>query len=423
MPIAIVDLIEMEIVDVIGLGNIDHSILGNGLDASNRTDGINIANFPILGMFQPDAIDNLEVDGAVYYFTANEGDARDYDGYSEEERVDDLDLDETAYPDADFWQHDHLLGRLKTTSATGDTDGDGDIDQIYSYGTRSFSIWDDAGELVFDSGDMIERIIANHPDYVDIFNAHNEAGEAEQKNRSDDKGPEPEGVVATMINGNAYLFVSLERVGGAMVFNINDPSNPIYIGYQNNRDAETNGPDRGAEGMIYIDAEVSPNENGLLILANEVSSSLTIYQVNTCAEVSEFELVTADDATDFCAGESIEIMSEGDGTFTYQWWMDETVIDGATEETYVAEMAGEYQLTFFNEEEACNGESEVLTIEVNELPEVEALASAETICYEGEVTLTGEGAEVYEWAYGYENGVAFTPAFTGVNDLLRDGSR
>jgi hypothetical protein len=38
------------------------------------------SNWPMLGMYQPDAIANYQVEGRTYLVTANEGDARDYDG-------------------------------------------------------------------------------------------------------------------------------------------------------------------------------------------------------------------------------------------------------------------------------------------------------------------------------------------------------
>lgn len=413
--IAVVDLVAKEIIEVRALGTIDHSVAGYGLDASNRTSGINIANFPIKGMFMPDAIDNITVLGTTYLVTANEGDARDYDGYSEEERVDDLNLDETVFPNAQYLQNSRLLGRLKTTTVNGDTDGDGDFDEIYSYGTRSFSIWDEAtGDLVFDSGDLIEQIIANDPTYAELFNAHNEGGELELKDRSDDKGPEPEGVVTTMIDGNAYLFVSLERVGGAMAFNINDPANPVYIGYHNNRDAETNGPDRGAEGMIFIDETISPDGTSLLVLANEVSSTLTIYAVNSCLAISDLEVTTADDVTAFCVGDSLEITADSEGELTLQWLLGGEAIADATETTVFATSAGNYQLRFENEDELCAGLTDSLFITVNELPIVDATVTADSICFGETVTFSSTGAESYAWDVdGVVNDEPYTPVVTG----------
>ena len=63
---------------------------GQQLDASDRDDAINIANWPVFGMYQPDAIASFQHKGKTYLITANEGDARDYDGFAEEERVEDL---------------------------------------------------------------------------------------------------------------------------------------------------------------------------------------------------------------------------------------------------------------------------------------------------------------------------------------------
>ena len=47
---------------------------------------------------------------------------------------------------------------LEVSTIDGDLDGDGDYDQLFSYGTRSFSIWDSQGNLVFDSGDEFAKI-------------------------------------------------------------------------------------------------------------------------------------------------------------------------------------------------------------------------------------------------------------------------
>ena len=123
--LAIVDIASSTVTDVISLGTKDHSLVGNALDASNRDGGINIRYWPVQGLYQPDAIAAYKVKGKTFLVTANEGDARDYDGYSEETRVKDLVLDSVAFPDADVLQENENLGRSKTTAASGDINNDG----------------------------------------------------------------------------------------------------------------------------------------------------------------------------------------------------------------------------------------------------------------------------------------------------------
>jgi hypothetical protein len=272
----------VKITSIVPLGFKDHSEAGNGFDASNRDDAINIQTHPVFGMYQPDAIATYEVQGETYVVTANEGDARDYDGFSEEDRVKDLDLDPTAFPDADTLQADENLGRLNITTTLGDTDGDGDYDQLFAYGARSFSIWDAEGNLVWDSGDQFEQKLAAL--LPDDFNATNDENDSFD-NRSDDKGPEPEGVTIGRVGSRIYAFIGLERVGGIMMYDITDPDNPQFVNYVNNRDfsgdaeAGTAG-DLGPEGVLFIDQDQSPTGQNLLVVTNEISGTTTVYSAS-----------------------------------------------------------------------------------------------------------------------------------------------
>lgn len=284
---AVVDLNSMELVDLFPLGFKDHSIEGQGFDASNRDGAINIQNWPTLGMYQPDAIASYETLGRTYIVSANEGDSRDYDGYSEETRVADLVLDPEAYPDAATLQLDENLGRLKTTTANGDVDGDGDFDQIYSYGSRSFSIWDEFGNLVFDSGDDFERITGER--LGGNFNATNDEN-GSFDDRSDDKGPEPEALAIGTIDDRIYAFIGLERVGGIMMYDITSPHSASFVEYLNLRDFgladATQVNDLGPEGLAFIPADSSPNGQPLLVVANEVSGDTTIHVIRVPAPES-----------------------------------------------------------------------------------------------------------------------------------------
>ena len=269
--VAVLDIDAGTVTDVLSLGEKDHSLEGNELDASNRDGGINIQNHPVFGLYQPDAIASFEANGETFYITANEGDARDYDGFSEEVRVKDLTLDDALLAQDSTLQEDENLGRLKTTTTLGDTDGDGDVDKIYSYGGRSFSIWNEAGELVFDSGDQIAQITAEQT--PTLFNA-NDGIAAEFDERSDDKGAEPESVTVGMIDGKPYGFIGLERAGGGvLVYDLSDPTEPEFTQY-----IRTEG-DIAPEGLQFIAATDSPNGKPILVVANEESNTTTLYNI------------------------------------------------------------------------------------------------------------------------------------------------
>ena len=270
----------------------------NSLDPSDRDGGINLANWPVLGMYQPDGIASYQVNGSTYYVTANEGDARDYDFFSEEARIgdDEYVLDETAFPEAAALKEDEKLGRLGITLVDGDLDGDGDYDRIHVYGARSFSILDQFGNLVFDSGDELEKVTATL--LPENFNANNDDQEID--NRSDNKGPEPEGVAIGVLEGRTYAFVGLERIGGIMVYDITDPANASFVHYTNNRDfmADVESPeagDLGPEGLVFIPAPDSPSGMPLLVTSNEVSGTTSVFAIGATINpsVTGFTIVDA----------------------------------------------------------------------------------------------------------------------------------
>lgn len=265
---AIIDLPSKTITNIIGLGTKNHNISGNEIDASND-DGIagNLKNWNVLGFYMPDAIDYFTANGVGYIVSANEGDSRDYDGYSEEVRVKDLVLDASVYPNFDDLQLNENLGRLKTTTANGDEDKDGFYEQIYAYGARSFSIWDTNGQLIFDSGSEIaRRTLALAPA---IFNQD----EGEVDGRSDDKGAEPESVKTLKVGDEILLFVGLERTSGILAYNVTNPYNPVFVTWIYDTD------DISPEGLIVVDKDDSPTGNYLMIATHEVSSTIAIYEM------------------------------------------------------------------------------------------------------------------------------------------------
>lgn len=274
--LVVVDVANGAALSVVPLGYKDHSAPNAGLDAEDRSGEIRISTYPIRGMYMPDAIASYTLNGSTYLVSANEGDAREYDTFEEESRLSGVDLDETAFPDADLLQES--IGRLTITTASGDTDGDGDLDEIYSFGGRSFSIWNGAtGTLVYDSGDEMELFLSQDPTWGPFFNSTDD--ELKLKNRSDNKGPEPEAVTIGNINNGFFAFIGLERIGGVMVYDITDPSAAKFVDYANTRDATSNGGDLAPEGLVLIPNADSPDGKYYLVVANEVSSTLTVYEV------------------------------------------------------------------------------------------------------------------------------------------------
>lgn len=281
--LAIVDIATATVTDIKPLGLKNHNQPGNGLDASDQDGRINIRNWPVFGMYQPDAIASYTVNGQTYFITANEGDARDYPGLAEEIRVNNASyiLDPSTFPDAAVLKQNANLGRLQLTRATGDLDGDGDFDQIHALGARSFSIWDASGNLVYDSGDQLEQITAVQ--VPSFFNSDGSFASPNFDSRSDNKGPEPEGVVIGVVNNRVYAFIGLERTGDIMVYEVTNPTRPQFIEYINTPE------DVGIEGLTFVSAADSPTGKPLLITANEVSRTVAVFEFTPPVRISDIQ--------------------------------------------------------------------------------------------------------------------------------------
>jgi hypothetical protein len=279
--VAVIDLQTNTATAILPLGTKDWAGGNFSLDASDQAPGIFFNNWKVKGMYQPDAIAYWNAGGTGYLITANEGDAREWDANNEILRVNSsaYKLDPVAFPDAAYLKRPELLGRLNVTTASGDTDGDGDFDEIHTLGGRSISIWNaETGALVWDSGDDMERITAADPVYGSMFNASNSNNT--RKNRSDDKGPEPEGVTLGTINGRNYAFTALERIGGVMVYDVTNPQAPEYVQWINTRAlGSTAGGDLGPEGIIFIPKVQSPNQRDLIVVSNEISGTVSVFEI------------------------------------------------------------------------------------------------------------------------------------------------
>ena len=148
-------------------------------------------------------------------------------------------------------------------------------------------IYDEDGKQVFDSGDDFERITARA--LGQFFNSDNDEANSGDK-RSDNKGPEPEGVVVGEHNGKTYAFIGLERVGGIMIYDVSNPYAPVFQDYVNTRnfsssfdfvnlaDVKRAGP-LGPEGLAFVPAKDSPTGKPLLMVAYEVSGTVKVFEL------------------------------------------------------------------------------------------------------------------------------------------------
>lgn len=280
--IAEINLTNNTYISIWALGTKDMSVVGNGADISDNNGQILIANWPIKSFYQPDGIATYSVGGSHYIVTANEGDEKEYTGLVERTTIgaSSFGLDAVAYPQAAMLKESYNAGRFRVSAFSGNTDADPAYEQIYALGGRSFSIFNtDTKQLVFDSGDDFEMYTALTPSISPLFNADHEDNVA--KGRSRAKGPEPEGVTLAEIAGKTFAFISLERVGGVMVYDVTNPNDVKFVDYKNSRSVSAYAGDHGPEGITYIKAANSPTNKDYIVVANEISGTLTLFEINT----------------------------------------------------------------------------------------------------------------------------------------------
>jgi hypothetical protein len=304
---ATIDIKSGKVTRLVPLGYKDHSLADNGFGSSNALDtsdqdgGNNILNWPVKGMYQPDAIAAYSYRGEDYIVMANEGDVRSYLGLlpppasgSEDIRIGSAEvvLNPEIFPEAmaAFLKQNTNLGRLQTSRLSGDLDGDGKYDELHVFGGRSFSIRKASGKLVFDSGDQFEQATAAlHPLNFNANNSNNN-----RDTRSDDSGPEPESLVLGKAFGRQFAFIGLERIGGIMVYDVTNPYETRFVSYVNNRNFSVtpnaanippklppNTGDLSPESLIFIKEDDSPNGKPLLIVTHEVSGTTTVFEIAT----------------------------------------------------------------------------------------------------------------------------------------------
>ena len=290
--VAVLNLDSMLFTGVYTVGLEDYSIVP--VDIDKKDDAYNPRTYETLrGIRMPDGIAYFSVDGNDYIVTANEGDAREWGDYLNEDERDFG--DGNVSPIGAITAENSGLDGMVVFLASDDYDGlDDCIDYLYGGRTMTILRVDDNGlEEVFTTADDAERITYSYlPEY---YNASND--NAVLDDRSGKKGPEAEAVTVGEVNGRIYAFLALERTGGIIIYDVTDPENSKYVNYINTRDFTSivsgseiyedgeldkwvTGGDVAPEGLAFASAEDSPTGEALLIAAFEVSGTVAVYTLN-----------------------------------------------------------------------------------------------------------------------------------------------
>lgn len=265
--IARIDIKTKTIEEILPLGFKNYNLSFNAIDPSDA-DGMigNLSTWPVKGMYLPDAIAVMPHNGVPFVYSANEGDSRDYTGFKEEIKLSDFTetkLDLTAFPNRADLIKKAQLGNLKLTKTLGDTDLDGDYDELYSFGARSFSIWNgQTGQQIYDSRNELDKEALNAGIYDD--------------RRSDDKSTEPEGITIGRVGNRTLLFLALERVDAVAVYNVTNPVKPEFLQMLLTGDAP--------EGILFVEASKSPTGKSLLIVSSEGDGTVKIFTTESLVQ-------------------------------------------------------------------------------------------------------------------------------------------
>jgi hypothetical protein len=256
-------------------------------------------------MYQPDAVAVARLGGNDYLFTANEGDAREWPclmGGTDPKVAEAEDVRYGANGTDKSLTPNEKLGRLTVTPFTpANVTGTivttkTPVAAAYSLGARSFSVWKAPtfegvfpAQLVYDSGNLIEKkVLEVNGAY---FNADwsTTTGVANAVDtRSDNKGPEPEGIAYGRAFNKNWLVVGLERDGGIMLFEVSDPAAPVFVQYISTTDWQgsmlstpKSSGDVSPEGILFIEAKDSPSKKPLVIVSYELSGTVAIFELNS----------------------------------------------------------------------------------------------------------------------------------------------
>jgi uncharacterized protein len=116
-----------------------------------------------------------------------------------------------------------------------------------------------------------------------LFNSDGSFTDPDFDARSDNKGPEPEGVAIGVVNGRTYAFIGSERTGDVFVYDVTNPSSPSFIEYINTPE------DISPEGLTFISSADSPTGKPLLVSANEASNTVAVFEFKPPVRIADIQ--------------------------------------------------------------------------------------------------------------------------------------
>ena len=289
--VARIDLATNQVEAYIGLGWVDYSQVSVDLD--DKDGGFNpLTGQNVVGLRMADGIGAWEQGRNVYFVTANEGDAREYGSYVDEERNKKLGFADVPSQLKLIVNGNDRSQALVLSDNLGESNPTNDFvfepapqspatrtGTPVSFGSRSLSLFDGiTGELVWDSWmtDDIDGVEYN----TSLQNIAQFAGLYDD-GRSDDKGVEPESVVVFEYNSRFYAVGSLERTtagaktgappdpvteGGLLaIYDVTDVNDVDFVTYQQ--------VSRSPEGLELISPPESPTGRVLLGVSSEFDSN------------------------------------------------------------------------------------------------------------------------------------------------------
>ncbi len=290
--IATIDLATNKVTKISSLGTITQVIDASDRDPQNGGVSAIKINDTVKGLPMPDTIVTFEKGGTRYIASANEGDARPDDGdIARAGGSGVVDLTDNGNGDLVYSgnvSNSDGIGRLNISTVDGNLDADAGIEDPTMIGTRSISIWNENGDLVLDTGSLIETWVRDNAPKT--FNMNNGiSSNTSIDTRSDDKGPEPEALAFGEIEGRQFLFFGAERQNGIFQLDVTDFGNAFIVGYYNViTDFGTAAAYVSPETLQFISAADSPNGKNLLVVGYEgtatINGSIAVLEVTPVPE-------------------------------------------------------------------------------------------------------------------------------------------